>query len=162
MIAYIALGANIGDREEYLRKAVQEIQKKGKVLSYSSLYETEPVGYANQGWFLNAAVGIEISLAPEELLFFLLSIERELGRIRTHRNGPRTVDLDILFFGTQVIETKNLEVPHPRLHERAFVLVPLREIAPHVIHPKTQKTVQEILLELPEQEEVRLYKKEWL
>ncbi|MDA1337227.1 MAG: 2-amino-4-hydroxy-6-hydroxymethyldihydropteridine diphosphokinase [bacterium] len=162
MVSYIALGSNIKDRERYLKEAARELEKQSKVLAFSSLYETEPVGYANQDWFLNAVVQIETKLTLQELLSFVLEIEQKLKRVRTIENGPRTIDLDILFYEDEILAKENLVVPHPRLHERAFVLVPLCEIAPQLTHPVVKKSVSNILEDLPQKEEVRLYKKDWL
>lgn len=162
MISFIAMGSNIEDREQYLTKAIEEIGKRHKVLLSSSIYETEPVGYADQSWFLNAVIQVETEFSPEKLLEDVLAIEEKLKRVRVIKNGPRTMDLDILFYQDQVINTDNLIIPHPRLHERAFVLVPLNEIAPDFMHPILKKSVASILKDTPEQEEVLLYKKEWI
>ncbi|MCH7551973.1 2-amino-4-hydroxy-6-hydroxymethyldihydropteridine diphosphokinase [Patescibacteria group bacterium] len=162
MIAYIALGSNLGDREKYLRKAVKEITKENEILAYSSLYETEPVGYKNQGWFLNAVIKIQTSLSAEQLLQSLLTIEKKLERTRIIKNGPRTIDLDMLFYDSEIIQVDDLEIPHPRLQDRSFVLIPLNEIAAQFIHPRLQKTVSNILSELQDQNEVHLYKKHWV
>ena len=123
--AYIGLGANLGDRAATLREAARRLGALGRITAVSSLYETEPVGFRDQPPFLNAVIALETGLTPAALFQGLLTIERELGRIRTFRNAPRTLDIDILFYDGQVIETPPLVVPHPRLHERAFVLVPL-------------------------------------
>ena len=162
MISYIAIGSNIEDREDYLKKAVGELKKQSKVLICSSLYETEPVGYADQGWFLNGVVKIDTRLIPNKLLEFILASEKKLNRVRTIPSGPRTVDLDILFYENQIVQEENFQIPHPRLHERAFVLVPLNEIASDFVHPILKKDVSAMLKDLPKQEEVLLYKKEWL
>jgi len=162
MISYIAIGSNIEDREDYLKKAVGELKKQSKVLICSSLYETEPVGYADQGWFLNGVVKIDTRLIPNKLLEFILASEKKLNRVRTLPRGPRTVDLDILFYENQIVQEENFQIPHPRLHERAFVLVPLNEIASDFVHPILKKDVSAMLKDLPKQEEVLLYKKEWL
>ena len=162
MIAYIALGSNLGDREKYLRKAVKEITKENEILAYSSLYETEPVGYENQGWFLNAVIKIETSFSAEQLLQSLLVIEKKLERTRIIKNGQRTIDLDMLCYDSEIIQVDDLEIPHPRLQDRSFVLIPLNEIAAQFIHPRLQKTVSNILSELQDQNEVHLYKKHWV
>ena len=162
MISYIALGSNIENRENYLTEAIRELKKQSKVLLSSSLYETEPVGYADQGWFLNAVVKIDTQLTPSALLEFVLGIEKKLNRVRTIQNGPRTIDLDILFYEDKIVQEDNLQIPHPRLHERAFVLVPLREIASDFMHPILKKDMSTMFQNLPKQEEVRLFKKEWL
>jgi 2-amino-4-hydroxy-6-hydroxymethyldihydropteridine diphosphokinase len=150
---YIGLGSNLGDKAENLRAALRilsggqpSVSPRGHtglspsapaitLLAVSSLYRTDPVGYLDQDWFLNAAVCVETQLSPRELLIRLLAIESDLGRVRTVRNGPRTIDLDILLWGDLVLREDDLVIPHPRLHERLFVLEPLAEIAPGVRHP---------------------------
>lgn len=129
--AYIGLGSNIGQPLDNLRQALELISGSGlvKIVKVSSVYLTEPVGYEDQDWFHNAVAEIETDLLPEELLGLLQATENKLGRVRTVRWGPRTIDLDILIFGNEQISTENLEVPHPRMAERAFVLAPLAEIA---------------------------------
>lgn len=144
--AFIGIGSNIGDKEGNIRNAIKLMKGKCKVLKTSSLYETEPVGYKWQDWFFNCAVEIETKLNPNELLEFLQSIERKLGRIKTIKNGPRTIDLDILFYDDLIINEKNLTIPHPRLHGRLFVLEPLKEIAPELVHPVFKKRVNELYL----------------
>jgi 2-amino-4-hydroxy-6-hydroxymethyldihydropteridine diphosphokinase len=129
--AYIALGSNLGGREGYLLRALKEMQGCGLTLTgVSGIYETDPVGYAGQGAFLNMVCGIALSLGPFDLLDALREIENKLGRKRTIRWGPRTIDLDILLYDRERIATEALTVPHPRMFERAFVLVPLRDIYP--------------------------------
>jgi 2-amino-4-hydroxy-6-hydroxymethyldihydropteridine diphosphokinase len=153
-IAYIGLGSNLGDKEANCRKAIALLEKSGRVTSVSSLYCTEPVGLAEQDDFVNAVVELETVLPPEALLDRCLSIEKELGRKRTVHWGPRTIDVDILLYGDVMIETPELTIPHPLLHNRRFVLVPLSEIAPHVIHPKLQKTASDLLLDLRDHQSV--------
>lgn len=130
--AYIALGANLGDREETLKEALNRLDHyEGiKVIRCSSVYETEPVGYLDQPQFLNMAAALRTTLAPEELLQVMLEIETQLGRVRDVRYGPRTVDLDLLWVEGQNIDTPDLTLPHPRMLERAFVLLPLSDIVP--------------------------------
>ena len=120
--AYIGLGANLGDRAATLREAARRLGALGRITAVSSLYETEPVGFRDQPPFLNAVIALETGLTPAALFQGLLTIERELGRIRTFRNAPRTLDLDVLLLDDLVMETPELTLPHPRLHERAFVL----------------------------------------
>jgi 2-amino-4-hydroxy-6-hydroxymethyldihydropteridine diphosphokinase len=132
------MGSNLGDRVEMLRRGLDEVDRLGdtQVVRLSSIYDTEPLGEVDQPRFLNAVVMIETALEPEVLLWNLLLIERRLGRVRTRRWGPRPLDLDILLYGDQIIDRPWLTVPHPLLHERAFVLVPLAELAPDLVHPE--------------------------
>lgn len=132
--AYIALGSNIGKKETYLKEAIKKLHEHPEVQVelISSIYETAPVGYENQDDFLNMAVKITTSLRPEELLSLTQKIEQELGRTREVRWGPRTADLDILLYNRENIETEQLVVPHPRMYERLFVLVPMSEICPEI------------------------------
>ncbi len=136
-VAYLSVGSNIGDRLYHLVEAVRALRSYDgvEVLAVSSIYETTPVGYADQADFLNVAVCVETAVGARGLLDVCQQIEQELGRERTIRWGPRTVDLDILLYGTDTIEAENLIVPHPRMHERAFVLIPLLEITPLIAHP---------------------------
>ncbi|EWH22625.1 2-amino-4-hydroxy-6-hydroxymethyldihydropteridine diphosphokinase [Bacillus haynesii] len=145
--AYIALGSNIGRREEYLKKAVSLLHHHPsvQVTDISSIYETDPVGYTDQDLFLNMAAAVKTSLSPFELLDLTQRIEKELGRKRDIRWGPRTADLDILLYNRENIETEQLIVPHPRMHERLFVLIPLLEIYPDLEganHAKNQEGVR--------------------
>lgn len=152
--AYIGLGANLpspaGPPEATLAAAAARLESLGRVLARSSLYSTTPVGFANQPRFLNAAAGLETSLTPFELLGALLLIEKDFGRIRAGSlaNGPRTLDLDILLYADFVIGVSSLVIPHPRLTERAFVVVPLNEIAPHALDPRSGNTVSQLLKSL--------------
>ena len=157
-VVYIALGSNVGDRAAMLERAIAAMNSAGiGVLRQSSFYATEPVDAPGQAWFLNAVVEAETSLLPLQLLHALLRIERESGRRRITPHGPRTIDLDILFYGSSVIHSKELQVPHPRLSERRFVLVPLAQIAPDFRHPALHKSVTQLLAETPDRSEVRLW-----
>ena len=156
--AWIGLGSNLGDREATLEAAVRDLGSLGEVLRVSSYYETAPVGFLDQPCFVNAALELRTELAPLVLLQALLVIEREHGREREAgetRFGPRTLDLDILFYGDRTVEEACLEIPHPRLHERRFVLEPLCEIAPDLVHPKLGVTVSTLLERLSCLEEAR-------
>lgn len=157
-MAYIGLGANLGDRLATLQTAMESLLALGQVRSVSAVYETDPVGFLEQPAFLNAAVGLQTLLAPSGLVMALLGIERELGRVRTFRNAPRTVDLDLLLYGDAVVDSETVTVPHPRLHERAFVLVPLADIAPDIVHPLLGVSVAELRRRLEPEESVRRVK----
>jgi 2-amino-4-hydroxy-6-hydroxymethyldihydropteridine diphosphokinase len=157
LTAYIALGTNLGDRLATLRDAVRRLRALGRIAAVSSLYETEPVGYREQPPFLNAVVALETTFAPQALMAALLGIERELGRTRSFPNAPRTIDLDLLLVDDLVIDTPELTLPHPRLHERAFVLIPLAEIAPDITHPILCQTASELLAALPDTSGVKLW-----
>ncbi|WP_209853000.1 2-amino-4-hydroxy-6-hydroxymethyldihydropteridine diphosphokinase [Paenibacillus sediminis] len=158
--AYIALGANLGDREGTLISAIDRLDAHPQinVLRCSSLYETDPVGYVDQPSFLNMAASLRTSLKPKELLNVMLDTERELGRVRTIRWGPRTVDLDLLWFGGIVLETEELILPHPRMAERAFVLVPLSEIVQADEQPDLYTFVQSALHKLDGKDGVQRWK----
>jgi 2-amino-4-hydroxy-6-hydroxymethyldihydropteridine diphosphokinase len=147
-IAYIALGTNLGDRSANLRAALEELPPDVRVLAESHVYETPPWGYTDQPAFLNMAVRTETDLEPEALLGYLKQLEARLGREPSFRNGPRRIDLDILFYDDLVLDEPGLSIPHPRLHERAFVLVPLADLAPDFRHPVLNQTVFELLAPL--------------
>ncbi len=146
---YLGLGSNLGDRQCNLAKAIELLSPQVKVEQVSSLYETEPVGYSEQPRFLNAVCSASTRLTPQELLTLAKGIESQMGRKPTFPNAPRPIDVDILFYGEQVFRSPELTIPHPRLMERAFVLVPLAEIAPNVIHPENGKTAIELLANAP-------------
>ncbi len=147
-IAYIALGTNLGDRSANLRAALEAFPPDVRVLAESHVYETPPWGYSDQPAFLNMAVRAETDLEPGALLGYLKQLEAQLGREPTFRNGPRRIDLDILFYDDLVLDEPGLSIPHLRLHERAFVLVPLADLAPDLRHPVLNQTVFELLAPL--------------
>jgi 2-amino-4-hydroxy-6-hydroxymethyldihydropteridine diphosphokinase len=153
---YLSLGSNIGDRAQNIAYALEQLASQGvRVLKRSSLYETEPVELREQEWFLNCVTEIETTLRSQELMQVLLKIERSMGRERTVPKGPRVIDMDILLFGSEVVKESHLEIPHPRMADRRFVLVPLAEISPDAMHPITKKTVQRLLEDTPDRSEVR-------
>jgi len=142
---FIALGSNLGDRLKNLEAAIAAMRPAIQPVTCSSVYETPPWGYLDQPKFLNQVVRAETDLSPEELLDHLKGIEIKLGRVETFRNGPRKVDLDILFYDDLVFDSSRLKIPHPRLSGRAFVLLPLAQLAPHLRHPVEGRTIQEML-----------------
>jgi 2-amino-4-hydroxy-6-hydroxymethyldihydropteridine diphosphokinase len=157
-LIYLALGSNIGDREENLRQAVRRLREVGVLVKrLSSMYETEPVDYVDQDWFLNAALEAETVLSPSELLGRMREIEFAMGSKKPFAKGPRLIDLDILLYGDETLDEPDLQVPHPRMLERRFVLVPLAQIAPTYQHPSWHGTVAEILQETPDRSEVRKF-----
>ena len=147
--ALIGIGSNIGLAAENCKKAIALIKKSITVTAQSSLYESEPVGKADQAWFVNAAIQVQTTLAPEELLQLLLNIEQEFGRTRKEKWGPRIIDLDILDYEGLIMDSKVLILPHPEMTQRRFVLEPLSQIAGETVHPLKQKTILELLKELP-------------
>ncbi len=153
--AYLSLGSNVGDRKENLRAGIRELRLVGNVLALSSFYETEPVEFTGQPWFLNCALVLATRRLPSELLRDVLEIESRMGRHRTREKGPRTIDIDILLFEDVVLNAEELTIPHPALQERRFVLEPLAEIAPEVVHPVLKRTVKELCDALPPGQEVR-------
>ena len=147
--AYLSLGSNVGDRERNLRAAIAQLGELGDVLAVSSFYETEPVEFTDQPWFLNCAVALRTELTAQQFLAGIQHVEQEMGRRRIQPKGPRNIDLDILLFGDSIIATPELEVPHPAMQQRRFVLEPLAEIAPDARHPVLKHSVMELLQTLP-------------
>ncbi len=145
---YLCLGSNMGDRKMNLDKAMEYLSQKLRVTAKSSVYDTEPVGNPEQPRFLNMVCQVMTILKAADLLVLVKAIERKLGRMPGRRNVPRPIDIDILLYGDEVIKTPELTIPHPRLTERAFVLVPLAEIAQALVHPQSKKAVKELLKEL--------------
>ncbi len=150
MKAFIGLGSNLGDREASLRQALEHLAQAPEtvVVRASSLYDTEPVGVEDQPHFLNAVAQLETQLTPRQLLWNLMLIERRLGRVRAQRWGPRTIDLDLLLYEDAIIEDDDFQVPHPELSKRSFVLVPLVELEPLLVHPVTGETMLALLQRL--------------
>jgi 2-amino-4-hydroxy-6-hydroxymethyldihydropteridine diphosphokinase len=155
---YLSLGSNIGERAENIARAIAALAERGvHVMKRSALYETEPVEFLAQDWFLNCVVELETELSPGELMRPLLGIERGMGRERVLPKGPRIIDMDILLYGSIVVREAELEIPHPRMAQRRFVLVPLAEIAAGVVHPVRKRTIAELLMETSDRSEVRLF-----
>ncbi len=153
---YLSLGSNLGDRAANIERALTRLVEENLlIVKRSSFYETEPVEFLAQGWFLNIAVEAETELMPRQLLRLIRQIERELGRKRIVRSGPRTIDIDILLFGANIVNAEELEIPHPRMTERRFVLVPMAEIAPALRHPVSRLTMTELLAATKDRSQVR-------
>jgi 2-amino-4-hydroxy-6-hydroxymethyldihydropteridine diphosphokinase len=153
---YISLGSNIGNRAANLKAAIERLRDFGVVTAISSFYETEPVEFTQQPWFLNCVVKLETTLSPPQLLTGILGIEQQMGRHRGAEKGPRNIDLDILLFGDLIVDEPELTIPHPAMHERRFVLEPLAEIAPETWHPVYRQTIRQLLAALPPGQAVRL------
>ncbi|MEG6520609.1 2-amino-4-hydroxy-6-hydroxymethyldihydropteridine diphosphokinase [Desulfotomaculum sp. 1211_IL3151] len=154
-VAYIGLGSNMGDKKAYIQNALEQLSKYPGIhlLRAASRYESAPWGYPDQAWFINTVAEVETNLSPEELLQVLLDIEKKLDRTREIKWGPRTVDLDILLYGQETMNFPQLQIPHPRMHERAFVLVPLAELCPELRLP--QGLVKELAVKALGGQEVR-------
>jgi 2-amino-4-hydroxy-6-hydroxymethyldihydropteridine diphosphokinase len=149
---YLALGSNLGDRKDYLRAGIRGLAARGVVpVRCASVYSTEPREVLDQPWFLNTAIEANTDLNPEELLRVCLDVEKENQRIRKTRKGPRTLDIDIIFYGSDIVRKPGLTIPHPSFSARRFVLVPLAEIAPKFIDPLSGKTIKQLLESCPDQ-----------
>jgi 2-amino-4-hydroxy-6-hydroxymethyldihydropteridine diphosphokinase len=144
-LVHLALGSNLGDRCANLRLALEKISERVSIIKTSSVYETPPWGFTDQPSFLNQVVSGNSSLNPAELLTLVKEIEQKMGRVKNFQNGPRLIDIDILLFGEQIVKMPNLEIPHPRMCERGFVLLPLAEIEPDLILPGTNKNIYEFI-----------------
>jgi 2-amino-4-hydroxy-6-hydroxymethyldihydropteridine diphosphokinase len=159
--AYLSLGSNLGDRQKHLDDAIAALAPAGvRVQRVSSMYETEPVDYLDQPWFLNCVVQAQTELDAEALLRALRNIETLMGRTTAIPKGPRVIDLDILLYGDQTIRTPELQVPHPRMLQRRFVLAPLAEIAPNLRHPSWDANASELLARTPDASQVRVFRRE--
>ena len=154
-LAYLSLGSNVGDREANMRDAIARLGAAGRVVAVSSFYETEPVEFTQQPWFLNCAVALETGKTPQQLMTAILRIEEEMGRQRGQKKGPRSIDIDILIFEDMIMDSNELTIPHPAMHQRRFVLEPLAEIAPELLHPIFKKTISELRDALPAGQAVR-------
>ena len=156
---YLLLGGNINDRLANLNKAGQLLEKQvGKIIKFSGIYETASWGKTNQPDFLNQVIVIESDLTPQQLMEQILSIENKMGRVRTEKNASRIIDIDILFFNEEIIETDSIIIPHPQIQNRIFVLHPLNELSPDLIHPVLKKPVHQLLIECSDALTVNLYK----
>ncbi|MDH5762807.1 MAG: 2-amino-4-hydroxy-6-hydroxymethyldihydropteridine diphosphokinase [Nitrospinota bacterium] len=156
-IAYIAIGSNMDSPVDNCNEAADLINDHPaiSISSRSSLYETEPYGKSDQDWFVNSVIEVTTHLSPELLFKACLAIEKKMGRIRDEKWGPRIIDLDILFYDDFVFKERDLEIPHPDIAERSFVLVPMNEIAPDFVHPKLKKSIETLLEEIPNPQEVK-------
>jgi 2-amino-4-hydroxy-6-hydroxymethyldihydropteridine diphosphokinase len=157
-LVYLSLGSNVGDRAAQLRDALTRLSAVGRVAAVSSFYETEPVEFTEQPWFLNCVAAVETEKTPQQLMATILGIEQEMGRRRGQKKGPRSIDIDILLFGETIMHSNELTIPHPAMHQRRFVLEPLVEIAPEVTHPVLKKTIRELRDALPAGQAVRKQK----
>lgn len=155
MIYYLCMGSNQGEKKDYLDKAIKEMKQNGiEILTQSSVYLTEPVDFPDQPWFYNQVIKVQTHRTPEELLNIIKQIEKKLGRTHSVPKGPRQIDIDILLANGLIYESKSLVIPHPGLEKRNFVLIPLNEIAPDVVHPVRRKTIASLLNESPDRSRV--------
>lgn len=157
-LVYLSLGSNVGDRAAHLRNAIATLNNSGiQVLRTSSIYETEPVDFLAQDWFLNSVLEAETSLSPRQVLSTLRDMERAEGSSKPVPKGPRALDIDVLFYGSEIIREADLEIPHPRMAMRRFVLIPLAELAPQLVHPVLQATIAELLASTTDRSRVQLW-----
>jgi 2-amino-4-hydroxy-6-hydroxymethyldihydropteridine diphosphokinase len=147
---YIALGSNVGDKKHNIQNAISRLTEKISEINVAPFYTSKAVGYTEQDNFMNTVIEGKTGLSPEELLFFVKTIEKEVGRVHRFRWGPREIDIDILFYADLLYQKENLQIPHPRLHERDFVLKPLSDLSSELLHPVLKKSISDILQELPE------------
>ncbi len=156
---YLGLGSNLGNRIKNINQAIVLLSKNNriKILKKSSFYETEPVGFKNQKWFINCVLKIRTNLSPHELLIESKNIEKILKRKKNLRFGPRTIDVDILMYGNDIIKSKNLTIPHIRMHKRLFVLIPMAEFAGKKLHPVYNKTIMTLLKESKDSSIVKIF-----
>ncbi len=146
VVAYLSAGSNLGDRKDNLQQGVRRLVEAGlAVRRVSSIFETEPVGFQQQPWFLNIALEVETTLSPSQLLACCQEVETSAGRVRSFTGAPRTLDLDILLYGDVILDEPGLRIPHPRMHQRRFVLEPLVQIAPGLVHPELRQKVSHLL-----------------
>jgi 2-amino-4-hydroxy-6-hydroxymethyldihydropteridine diphosphokinase len=157
-LVYLSLGSNVGDREAQLRDALARLGAAGRVAEVSSFYETEPVEFTEQPWFLNCVVALETIKTARQLMAAILRIEQDMGRRRLENKGPRAIDIDILLMGDTIVDSKQVTIPHPAMHQRRFVLEPLAEIAPDQLHPVLHKTMRELRDALPRGQAVKKLK----
>ncbi len=161
MIVHIGIGSNLGERADNCQKAIELLRGKAIIIrKISSLYETEPWGIEEQPKFINLAIEVETTLSPHALLSILKDIENKIGRVKTLKWGPRTIDLDILFYGDEIINLDDIQIPHKLLHQRDFVLLPLIEIAPDKIHPVLKKTIKQLMEEFKDAQNIKHQKQD--
>lgn len=155
-IALIGIGSNLSSPQANCRQALDHLEGHPDIetITCSAFYETEPLGVTEQNWFINAAARVTTKLEPDALLDLLLNVEKVMGRIRNEKWGPRIIDLDLLLYEDRIIKTPRLEIPHPEMTQRRFVLAPLNELAPDTVHPVTKKTIRQLLSELPDKGKV--------
>ena len=155
---FLSLGSNLGDREKNLGDACSQLEKAHiKVLRSSSIYETQPVDYPSQAWFLNQMLEVSSELLPDDLLVVIKTIEIKLGRLRSVPKGPRKIDIDIILAGDLIQQTPRLKIPHPQMHKRNFVLLPLREIDPTIVHPILKKNIKSLVKDNNDPSEIKKY-----